>query len=105
VKRLTGSVLVYEVLGVHDARGLHVTWLKGLQQSNLEIAVYEMIKKVQLCQVAGQLGVTIPVATCGKAASQVRWIAVDEEHMMCADVPQPQIRIAAVVNGQAAVDA
>ncbi len=100
----TRSALNYEVLCIYDASGLHVTCLERLEHSNLEIAINEMAKQIQLLQVAGQGWISIGVTCTASTAFEIGRIAVNPKKMMRSNLPKAVIRISAVVNGQAAVD-
>jgi hypothetical protein len=96
-------------MGVHDASGLHVTRLKRLKGSNLEVSVNRPFKEWvwkfhRNVQIARQLGVLISVAGSASTAFQICHIAVDAKEMIGTHLPKAQIGITTVVNAQTTVD-
>ncbi len=90
-------------MGTHDAGCLLVARPEGLEWSQLKVAVCRKIEEVN-SEVSRKLGVLIFIAGSFTCAIQVAGITENPINMVCADMPDAQIWIAAIVDSQAAMN-
>ena len=98
-----------KLIRADDASCLHVTCLQRLKQPKLETAIDKVLEDIRASEhrlyVTRHFCVSVSAAFAPTLAVQLYLVAVNAKQMVCAYLPQTEVWIATVIDGQATMDA